>query len=120
MTPPGDLEDPLREITRDLRRTTYLATAIELAASEVREALEHTTDPARALLAVLHRHLALAWDDGAGREADLRSALDVARATIARLRSARRLSDPLGVAHVAFSSAAAERAPASARRSSWS
>lgn len=87
--PPSDLDDPLREITRDLRRTSYLATAIELAAADVREALE-TTDPQRALLAVLHRHLAIAWDDGAGREADLRSALDVARALVERLRSERR------------------------------
>ncbi len=87
MAPPSDLDDPLREITRDLRRTSYLSTAIELAAADVREALEHRADPQRALLAVIHRHLGLAFDEGAGREADLRSALDVARGTIDRLRA---------------------------------
>lgn len=83
--PPSELDDPLREITPDLRRTSYLATALELAASDVRESLEQA-DPHRALLAVLHRHIALAWDEGAGREADLRSAIEMARGTIERLR----------------------------------
>lgn len=82
--PPDD--DPLRDTTRELRRTMYLADAIEACAADAQLALASDTDPRRALLAALHLHIGRAWDAGAGREADLRSALDVARATIERLR----------------------------------
>lgn len=85
MPPPSD--DPLREITRDLRRTSYLASALELAAADVKGALASEVDPQRALLGVLHSHLGRAWDEGAGREADLRSALSTAEALIERLRT---------------------------------
>lgn len=81
------IDDPLRETTRDLRRTSYLASVLDLASADVRAALLSEHDPQRALLGVLHSHLGRAWDEGAGREADLRSALSTAQALIDRLRS---------------------------------
>jgi hypothetical protein len=81
-------EDALRASTRDLRRTQHLASALDAAAADVRLALASGRDPQRELLAALHLHLGRAWDDGAGHRADLVSALDAARATIAALRRA--------------------------------
>lgn len=84
MTSPDDL----RDVTRDLRRTQFLASALDAAAADARLALAAEHDPQRALLAALHLHIGRAWDDGAGHRADLQSALEAARATIASLKRA--------------------------------
>jgi hypothetical protein len=67
------------EKTRDVRRSFYLAQSLFLAVSDVRSSLrvELRRETEDALLGVLHRHLELAWNDGARREADLRAAVAV-------------------------------------------
>lgn len=75
------------DLTRDYRRTVWLAETIELAVADVQAALAtEGPDRQRALRAVLHLHLSRAYAEGAGWEADLRSALDTARAMVARLK----------------------------------
>lgn len=90
-------EERWSAITRDLRRTTYLAAALDIAAADVELAVAavvrarsdgDTEGAARArtaLRAAVHYHLGAAWDDGAGSRADLLSALDVARTAARRL-----------------------------------
>jgi len=81
-------DDDLRDITKDLRRTVFLAEAVELALVDRIAALaapeEATRD--RAMRAALFKHLGDAWSDGSGRELDLRSALDVLRAQVDLLK----------------------------------
>lgn len=78
--------DP-RDITRDLRRNVFVAEAIELVLQEILDVLPlEGPERDRALRGVLHRHLSIAWNDGAAREADLRSALDVLRTQVDLLK----------------------------------
>lgn len=85
-----DADDPLRDSTRDLRRTLHLAESIDAAAADVAIALSSERDPQRALKAAIHLHLGRAFDAGAGNLAQLASALHVARAQIDRLRKINR------------------------------
>lgn len=79
-------DDPLRDVTRDLRRTMFLADDLESAAADVQLALASDRDPQRALRAALHLHLGRAFDAGAGNRADLQSALNTARTAVDRWR----------------------------------
>lgn len=64
------------EVTRDLRRSFFLAQHVELAMSELKMALPGLShEDEDRLRRTLVRHLELAWNDGALREADLRTAL---------------------------------------------
>lgn len=75
LPPPGPDEDQ----TRDLRRSTYLVGA----ADEALRAIEAELARGRtAALSATVYHLGLAWDDGAAREADLRTAIGVLRSEV--------------------------------------
>lgn len=84
------MPDDLHDSTRDLRRTLHLAEAIDAASADVQIALVSERDPQRELKAALHLHLGRAFDAGSGHRADLRSALDAARAQIERLKKINR------------------------------
>ena len=87
-----------KEITRDLQRTAYLAQAIDLAYDDViSEARDGEIDERR-LRAVLHRHLALAWDDAERRTISLRQQVILLSARLAQTKRAlhdalRRIND---------------------------
>jgi len=80
-----DTEDGLSETTRDLRRALYLSETLELVVSELETAAtQHSAH--QQIRAVLHRHLEGAWNDGARKEADLRSSVQILRAQVEHLR----------------------------------
>jgi hypothetical protein len=67
------------EKTRDVRRSFYLAQSLYQALGDLRATLrvELRAETEDALLGTLHRHLELAWNDGARREADLRASVNI-------------------------------------------
>lgn len=81
------------EKTRDVRRTFYLASAVFLELDDVRAVLrsaiagELSIEDENKLRSVIVRHLELAWNDGAAREADLRTALSVSNTKVNRLQA---------------------------------
>lgn len=95
------------EITRDLQRTLFLGQALDLAFDELlaelmphvpaarREETLHAllkTDRRR-VMAVLHRHLALAWDDAERRAIDLHQQVELLTKRCERYRE--QLNDAL-------------------------
>jgi hypothetical protein len=82
--PPSE-HDLFDETTRDLRRALFISETLELLAIELEAALvhEHRNQQMRA---VLHRHLTGAWNDGALKEADLRSSVIILKAQIETLK----------------------------------
>lgn len=86
------------EKTRDVRRTFYLASAVFLMVDDIRAVFrEAGVEPSREMSDRIQqyvvRHLELAWNDGALREADLRTAL--ATEQVARKRLQAQLQDAL-------------------------
>lgn len=84
-------EDDLRDVTRDLRKSTFLVEAIDLVLTELTKALEEP--PAtreRAIRAVLHRHLGIAWDDGSAKATDLKQAVELLRGQVELLKKSNR------------------------------
>lgn len=83
MPPPE--HDHFDETTRDLRRALFLSETLELVVHELEVAskMEHPEQQTRACL---HRWLEQAWNDGALREADLRSSVILLRATVDTLK----------------------------------
>jgi hypothetical protein len=77
------------EVTRDLRRTVFLTEAIHHALSDLERAQGRKLEGAErtAVLGMLHRHMSLAWDDGALREADLRAAVSTLSTKLTRLEA---------------------------------
>lgn len=91
---PADESQQPDERTRDIRRAFYLASAVYLMIDELRAVLgELTAEQEKELVAKVVRHLELAWNDGALREADLRTAL--ATETTHRKRIQSQLHDAL-------------------------
>lgn len=93
----ADVFTPTEE-TRDVRKTFYLASAIFLLIDDVRSIVsaaghELTKEQEDALRKIAVRHVELAWDDGAKREADLRTALETE--TTARKRIQAQLHEAL-------------------------
>lgn len=84
--PPEDEDDRFNRITKSLRRTRFLNDAIDAAAADVKLALSADRDQYRSLLATLHHHIGLAWDDGAGYLADLISSIDTLRVQNRKLK----------------------------------
>lgn len=82
------------EETRDVRKTFYLASAIFLLLDDIRSIMGGLTkEQEDALRKIAVRHVELAWDDGAKREADLRTALETE--TTARKRIQAQLHEAL-------------------------
>lgn len=80
-------EDDLRDITRDLRRACFIAEAIDLVLSDLTTALaEPLPTRERAIRAVLHRHLGIAWDDGSAKAIDLKQAIELLQGQVALLK----------------------------------
>lgn len=75
LPPPAPDDDQ----TRDLRRGAYLVGSAEEALRAIEEALAKSRSAA---LSATVYHLGLAWDDGAAREADLRTAIGVLRSEV--------------------------------------
>lgn len=78
-------DDHFDETTRDLRRTLFLAETLELVVLELERATA-SEQRDQQVRAVLHRWLEQAWNDGALREADLRSAVGLLRAQVETLK----------------------------------
>lgn len=83
--PPPDSDEAFSETTRELRRTLFVAETIELVVSELVDAFEQPDFEIR-VRGVLVRHLEEAWNDGARREADLRSAVNTLRSQVESLK----------------------------------
>jgi hypothetical protein len=77
------------EATRDLRRSLYLSTAVDLAIANVLSAFDEP-DRERALYGVLHHQLGRAFDEGCVREYDLKSAVNTLRAQVDILKKSNR------------------------------
>lgn len=93
----ASLAKKAEEITRDLRKDLFISESLDVALGEVQSA-STAEDADRALRAVLCRWLGTAWLDGAGREADLRSAVAILQSQIKSLKKSnrallRRISD---------------------------
>lgn len=80
-----DNDDGLSETTRDLRRALYLSETLELMVAELETAMQQASAHQQ-VRAVLLRHLEGAWNDGARKEADLRSSVQILKAQIESLR----------------------------------
>jgi hypothetical protein len=85
MTDKPDSDDGLSETTRDLRRALYLSETLELVVEELEIAMAQASAHQQ-MRAVLHRHLEGAWNDGARKEADLRSSVQILKAQVESLR----------------------------------
>jgi hypothetical protein len=79
LPPPAPDEDE----TRDVRRAAYLVGGAEEALRAIEDALARSRTAA---LGATAYHLGLAWDDGAAREADLRTAIGVLRSEVRAYR----------------------------------
>ena len=83
---PAGSDDRFNAITKSLRRTQFLSSQLDVALADIMVALQSEVDPQQAALAAIHRHLEIAWDNGAGFAADLVSTVSVLRAQNGRYR----------------------------------